>query len=295
VPASVPEAGRRFARRSTLPIPKVLLPYLNATGATRPTPRAHALLVMTLRLDDIRSDLIRQEETIIFALIERAQFRLNDRIYVSGTGGIAVPGFDGCFSDFMLYETECVHARVRRYTSPEEHPFFEELPQPVLPAFDGPGVLAPNTVNVNAQIKQLYRTRMLPAICAAGDDDNYGSSATCDVACLQALSKRIHYGKFVAESKYIEEPMVYDRLIADGDAAGIEEKLTRKDVEARLLKRVERKAAAYGQDIEEAAGTAAPTHYKFQPATVAEIYRTWVIPLTIKVEVDYLFQRCAGS
>lgn len=39
-------------------------------------------------------------------------------------------------------------------------------------------------------------------IAAAGDDGNYGSAATLDVLCLQALSKRIHYGKFVAEAKF---------------------------------------------------------------------------------------------
>jgi chorismate mutase len=44
------------------------------------------------------------------------------------------------------------------------------------------------------------------AVCAAvtveGDDGNYGSAATLDVLCLQALSQRIHYGKFVAEAKF---------------------------------------------------------------------------------------------
>lgn len=40
------------------------------------------------------------------------------------------------------------------------------------------------------------------AIAAPGDDGNYGSAATLDVLALQALSKRIHYGKFVAEAKF---------------------------------------------------------------------------------------------
>lgn len=45
-----------------------------------------------LSLDYIRSTLIRQEETIIFALIERAQFRLNDIVYkVGGVPGLGVP------------------------------------------------------------------------------------------------------------------------------------------------------------------------------------------------------------
>ena len=45
-----------------------------------------------LSLDYIRSTLIRQEETIIFALIERAQFRHNDIVYkVGGVPGLGTP------------------------------------------------------------------------------------------------------------------------------------------------------------------------------------------------------------
>ncbi len=48
----------------------------------------------------------------------------------------------------------------------------------------------------------MYLSRVLPDITVASDDNNYGSAATLDVLCLQALSKRIHYGKFVAEAKF---------------------------------------------------------------------------------------------
>ena len=43
-----------------------------------------------LSLDNIRQSLIRQEDTIIFSLIERAQFATNEPVYQSGA--IAVPG-----------------------------------------------------------------------------------------------------------------------------------------------------------------------------------------------------------
>jgi hypothetical protein len=45
-----------------------------------------------LSLESIRSTLIRQEETIIFALIERAQFRHNDVVYKrGGFGDLGLP------------------------------------------------------------------------------------------------------------------------------------------------------------------------------------------------------------
>lgn len=43
---------------------------------------------------------------------------------------------------------------------------------------------------------------MFTVVAVPGDDNNYGSASMLDVAVLQALSKRIHYGMFVAEAKF---------------------------------------------------------------------------------------------
>ena len=45
-----------------------------------------------------------------------------------------------------------------------------------------------------------YLKVIVPAIAEKGDDEQYGSSVITDIAVLQALSKRVHFGKFVAES-----------------------------------------------------------------------------------------------
>lgn len=87
--------------------------------------------------------------------------------------------------------------------------------------------------NVNASILELYLDHLLPEITAPGDDGNYGSAAMNDVIILQALSKRIHYGKFVAEAKYRAQPAEYGELISRGDAVGILELLTDRAVEAK--------------------------------------------------------------
>lgn len=63
-----------------------------------------------LSLDRIRSVLVRLEDTIIFDLIERAQFAHNPRIYSRG----AFPeleglGFDGSWLEWFLKETETFH------------------------------------------------------------------------------------------------------------------------------------------------------------------------------------------
>ena len=70
-----------------------------------------------LKLEDLRSQLIRQEETIIFALIERAQFKANPTVYKKDTIQ-AVKQKDRVkgksFLDFFLCETEKVHSLMRR-------------------------------------------------------------------------------------------------------------------------------------------------------------------------------------
>lgn len=239
-----------------------------------------------LDLQNIRAVLIRLEETIIFALVERAQFKINARVYQPG--GIRIPNFSGSFLDYLLRGTEHLHATVRRYTSPDEHPFFDDLPASLLPplSFDAP--IAPTRININARIKAAYEQEIVPLFCAPGDDEQYGSTAVCDVACLQALSKRVHYGKFVAESKYRQEPARYDALIAQNDRAGLAAAITDEVVEARLLERVGRKAAAYAQEFSDA-GT--PVMYKLDPALVQRLYKEWIIPFTKEVEVAYLLAR----
>lgn len=200
-----------------------------------------------LLLSDLRERLIRQEETIIFAIIERAQFRHNEAIYIPGKFDVPEGG-DGTFSQYLLFELEKVYAKVRRFTSPDEHPFAPTkiLPEPILGELDYPDTLKKNSINLNSQIETMYRHSILPQICEEGDDQNYGSAASCDVMCLQALSKRIHYGKFIAEAKCQQSEEVYREMAARCDRQGIWDELSNMAVEEVLLRRVENKAKSYG-------------------------------------------------
>ncbi|KAG0030605.1 chorismate mutase aro7 [Podila clonocystis] len=251
-----------------------------------------------LSLARLRDVLIRLEDTIIFALIERAQFKLNACTYQPGVYDYD-DGYKGSFLGYFLHEMEKVHSRVRRYTSPDEYPFTQPLPTPILPALDFPPTLYPNSINVNVAIMDRYLQDIVPKICPAGDDLNYGSSATRDVECLQALSKRIHYGKFIAEAKFMDptQQATYIRLIQAKDREGIMELLTNRTVEAALLRRLRRKAMIYGHDITENGDIVLdqePQDKKISPDVVVDLYERFVIPLTKEVEVDYLLQRLDG-
>ncbi len=242
-----------------------------------------------LFLENIRDVLARLEESIIFGFIERAQFDVNPVVYEPGA--FSDPVGEHSLTGYLLHETEKIHARVRRYTSPDEHAFFEDLPEPVLKPlqyYENP--LVPNTINMNNQVRRVYETEIVPRICEAGDDAQYGSSAVCDVNNLQTLSRRIHYGKFVAESKYQNFPDKYEALIRAGNGDAIRELISDEAVEDRLLKRVEAKARAYGQELtgEATVENSPSARFKISPEVIVELYRDWIIPLTKDVEVQYL-------
>ncbi|RVW19883.1 Chorismate mutase 1, chloroplastic [Vitis vinifera] len=88
-------------------------------------------------LDSIRHFLIRQEDSIIFSLLERAQYCYNADTY--GHHAFSKDGFHGSLVEFMVKETEKLHAQMGRYDSPKEHPFFPaQLPKPMLPPLKYP-------------------------------------------------------------------------------------------------------------------------------------------------------------
>jgi chorismate mutase len=244
-----------------------------------------------LSLQSIRNVLARLEETIIFGVIERAQFRQNLIIYKPGGVGSELGGES--LMGFLLHECERSHAKVRRYTSPDEHPFFSRLPDPILPPLRFENPIRPNAININARIRTQYETKMVRLICQPGDDMQWGSSAVNDVILLQALSKRIHYGKFVAEAKFHGYRKVLLPLIQTGDRAGLLAAVTDRKVEAQVCRRVEAKAAAFGREFDAGRG-----RYKIRPRVVRDVYARWIIPLNKEVQVQYLLARggvCRGT
>nr|CAB3478389.1 unnamed protein product [Digitaria exilis] len=219
-----------------------------------------------LTLDSIRQTLIRLEDSIIFGLLERAQYRHNTATYDKNS--FHMDGFEGSLVEYMVRETEKLHAQVGRYKSPDEHPFFpEDLPEPRLPPMQYP----------------------------------------------KALSKRIHYGKFVAEAKFQEAPEVYKPAIKAQDHHQLMQLLTYETVERAIEHRVEAKAKIFGQEVNIGAGNkqkvnidaenngqqvnigaqdnGTPPGFKIRPSLVAELYSHRIMPLTKEVQVAYLLRR----
>ncbi|KAG5068173.1 hypothetical protein JHK85_000550 [Glycine max] len=265
----------------------------------------------TLTLDGIRNSLIRQEDSIIVSLLERAKYSYNADAY--DKDAFFMDGFNGSLVEYMVLQTEKLHSQVGRYKSPDEHAFFPEcLPEPALPPLQYPQVLefyllsldknsfgekqvlhhCADSININNKIWNMYLKDLLPRLVKAGDDDNCGSVAVCDTLCLQALSKRIHYGKFVAEAKFQDAPSEYVAAIEAKDRKLLLDLLTYETVEELVKKRVEIKARQYGQVVKigETGDIATPV-YKIKPSLIANLYGDWVMPLTKEVQVEYLLRR----
>lgn len=105
-----------------------------------------------------------------------------------------------------------------------------------------------------------------------------------DITVLQLLSERIHYGIYVAESKYQNSPALYQKLIETGNEKEILTSLTNKETEERIILRIREKASHYSS-----------INLKF-PIKEAEpffvsLYEELLIPLTKKVELKYLLKR----
>jgi chorismate mutase len=218
-----------------------------------------------------------------------------------------------------LKETETFHAKARRYTSPDEYPFTNNLPEPVLPPLKFPEILFPNKINANPSILSFYVRSIVPRITRRAtlflaaskrangivgddeyeDDGNYGSSATIDVEVLQAISKRVHYGKFVSESKFLENPAAFIPHILKPNRQILEDLITKPEVERKLLQRLRGKAATYAQEF---APDGSPNGIngngistaKIEVDGVVDLYESYIIPLTKEVEVDYLLHRLDG-
>ncbi|GBG31706.1 N-5-amino-5-carboxypentanoyl-L-cysteinyl-D-valine synthase [Hondaea fermentalgiana] len=267
-----------------------------------PSQKHLASKVRKATLADIRGALIRQEETIIFALIERSQFARNKVCYEKGesevlrarvsTQGASMLDPDLSFMEHFLVETETLHAKLGRYNSPDENPFFGALlPNSIVSANSSKSPLKPNLININREVSNVYVSKILDELCASNDsedDGEYGSTCSCDIAVLQALSKRIHYGKFVAEAKFQAERERFSKMIAENDSEGIMDALTNITVEDAVVERVRTKASRYGTDGAEGDQTNA---YKVNPDVIARLYRNYLIPLNKDVQVAYLLQR----
>jgi chorismate mutase len=90
---------------------------------------------------------------------------------------------------------------------------------------------------------------------------------------------------FVSESKFRESPADFIPHILNPNREALANLITKPAVEAALLKRLEKKALMYGQDVSSDGTVKVDPHYmKIDVDKVVSLYRDHIIPLTKEVE-----------
>jgi len=106
----------------------------------------------------------------------------------------------------------------------------------------------------------------------------------------------VHYGKFVSESKFLENPSAFIPHIVKPNRQVLEDLITKPEVERRLLQRLRGKAETYSQEFtpDGSPNGLNGKSAKIEVDGVVELYESYIIPLTKEVEVDYLLLRLEG-
>ena len=241
----------------------------------------------SLSLTHIAARLEALEETIIMRFLDRAQVAVNREAYLPGHSGFEGAGNESLF-ELRLASQERMDAEFGRFMVPEERPVSEDLPAPRrkvhLP--DLPlRVSDPNVVRRSPEIRDAYLA-VLPDLCKDDDDGQYGSAVEHDVYTIQAIARRVHYGAlYVAEAKYRERTEEYRRVALDGDREALLAMLTRAEVEAQILERLEKKVKDLQVDVN------TEVRRVIGPDVLVSFYRETIIPLTKGGQISYLLER----
>lgn len=221
-------------------------------------------------LSAIRKSLSKLEDIILRGLAERYQYSVNYKCYIQNND-LKIPTYNSFF-DYMLHNTEKVHAIAGRYLNPYERPYSENLPSAII---INSNILLDFSkdiqINLNNDIRKQYLD-FIKNYFNKEDDGEYGDAVTRDIHLLQIISKRIHLGIQVMNIKYHANPELFQTLIKKQNYSKIMEEITSKTVEENIIKRVQKKAHNYGI-----------------PEQIAiNFFRNLLIPLTKKVEIEYL-------
>ena len=109
------EASKQF--KQPQPSPTQALHFPSSSGMPHTLNLTSSSASALLSLEHIRTVLQRLADTIVFQLIERAQFRQNAKMYQPG----AFPelrereGWEKSWTEWFLKETESAHPKVRRW------------------------------------------------------------------------------------------------------------------------------------------------------------------------------------
>lgn len=229
----------------------------------------------------IRERLMELEDTIIRGLCNRANYKQNVIIYQHKCEEITYKNsYQGSYLDFMFRNIENIHSISGRYEAFDERPYYKGLDNSLVIRNYNDNISKElvefsKKINFSPWIKIAY-SNFINELCIEGDDKNYGDSVLSDIFNLQAISKRIHYGILVMESKYNENKELYDKLLDNNDDIAIINALKNVEVEEKILNRIMEKTSKIGFH---------------KPEIIVRFFKNIIIPMTIQIELEYIWKK----
>lgn len=234
-------------------------------------------MVQRQSIEQVRKTLAVTDVGIVAGLLERSRYLRNEPVYKDHGTGIA--DFGGSLLHIYFRSREGLDASFGRYDDGMERKFYPEgkgieqiLRRPIVED------QIPPTTNKLTEIRKIY-TAVLYEICMPGDrQEEYGSTVESDVNCLQKISYRIHFGEVVAEAKLGVEFTTLIPLIVGRQWPAIRNTLRNREIELKVLERIEESCRGIGLDSRIA-------------GMISSLYDNKIMPLTLDVEVEYLRKR----
>ena len=127
-------------------------------------------------------------------------------------------------------------------------------------------------------VRPLYVSAILPALCAAGDDEDRRKCIAADANCMNALVQRLNLSVHVAALKIEEMPEALRAPLALRDPALLENAITNHTVENEVIVRILEMSRESRADND-------------LSQKIADIYEKWVIPVSRKIQVHDLLAK----
>jgi chorismate mutase len=137
-----------------------------------------------------------------------------------------------------------------------------------------PMVVLEEDIDYSAEIIQAFEA-LLPRVCKKKVIASEAKRRTADLNFLEALTRRVQYGRDVAESKFLEETEKYMARAKENDRLGIQRLLFHGPTEDKIHERVGIKGPQYG----------------IRARVAQDFFIGVVIPITSKLEIDYFLLR----
>ncbi|KAI9116160.1 hypothetical protein K1719_013090 [Acacia pycnantha] len=185
-------------------------------------------------LSDFTQTATRLEDAVVFSLWERSLYSPHKHAYGATSRSPSFGSAPGSILDSLLVRIEHLRALSGFYCLHDDMPFNPHalpkstdalIPPPVRPV---PIPLDPRgaKINMTGSIWWRYLNIITQLVSPQGGDDDDGLLAHClfcDIKCLQAISRRVHFFKFIAEGKFLESSPTFV------EAWSIEDKGTKRE------------------------------------------------------------------